>query len=101
MKALYPDDGGEDREGRPEALPGLRTGSEDTSASLTLDDDGQTFALRSDEFGGTDYTWLNGPNPGYGFGASPTTGLSLDEHVRNIREFLAMIDPATGYIEDE
>jgi hypothetical protein len=26
---------------------------------------------------------------------------SLDEHRANIRDFLAMIDPATAYIEDD
>jgi len=27
--------------------------------------------------------------------------LSLDEHRENIRDFLAMIDPTTGYVEDD
>jgi len=31
---------------------------------------------------------------------SPTPA-SLDEHRANIRDVLAMIDPATGYIEDD
>jgi hypothetical protein len=66
-----------------------------------LEVDGEMFALRPNEFGGTDYTWLSGPNRGYGFGASPTPNLSLDEHMENIRGFLAIVDPTTGYIEGD
>jgi hypothetical protein len=99
MKAIYPDNGDGDRE----AVPGLRPETEGTAdvTPLTLEVDGQMFALRPNEFDGTDYTWLNGPNPGYGFGTSPTPKLSLDEHVENIRGFLAIVDPATGYIDDD
>ena len=43
---------------------------------------------------------LSGPNPGYGFGVSPTPEPSHEQHVANIRGFLAQIDPATGYIGD-
>jgi hypothetical protein len=102
MKAIYPDSGDGGRETHPEALPGLHPteGAADRT-SLTLDVDGETFALRPNEFGGTDYTWLSGPNPGYGFGASPTPNLSLGEHMENIRDFLAIVDPTTGYIEDD
>ncbi|NJC16363.1 hypothetical protein F4558_006189 [Micromonospora profundi] len=84
MKAIYPDDGdGDGDQGIPaEAVPGLRpeTGG---ATSLTLAVDGETFALRRNECNGTDYTWLSGPNPGYGFGMSPTLDLSLDEHREN------------------
>jgi hypothetical protein len=102
VKAIYPDNGDGDREVRPEAVPGLRPETEGAAdvTSLTLDVDGEMFALRTDEFGGTDYTWLSGPNPGYGFGVSPTPNVSLDEHMENIR-FLAIVDPTTGYIEDD
>ncbi|MFJ8691140.1 hypothetical protein [Micromonospora wenchangensis] len=103
MKAIYPDDGDGDREGDPEAVPGLRpetTGSADAT-SHTLEVDGETFVLRSNAFGGTDYTWLSGPNPGYGFGVSPTANLSLDEHTTNIRDLLDTIDAGSGYIEDD
>ncbi|WKU05559.1 hypothetical protein [Micromonospora sp. HUAS LYJ1] len=55
--------------------------------------------LRSNGRGGTDYAWVSGPNPGYGFGVSPTTNLS--EHTKNIRDFLDTVDSGTGYIEDE
>ncbi|MEU8184463.1 hypothetical protein AB0B85_03540 [Micromonospora sp. NPDC049044] len=101
MAEIYPDGG--DGEARTEAVPGLRPESEDAAdaTARTLDVDGETFALRRNECDGTDYTWLSGPNPGYGFGMSPTAGLSLDEHRENIRGFLAMVDPTTGRIEDD
>lgn len=83
-------------------MPGLRpTEGAADSTSLTLEVDGEMFALRPNDFGGTDYTWLSGPNPGYGFGASPTPSLSLDEHRENIRNFLALVDPITEYIEGD
>jgi hypothetical protein len=30
----------------------------------------------------------------------PASNVSLEQHRAGIREFLAMVDPATGYIED-
>ena len=68
--------------------------------SRALEVDGEAFELRADEHGGTDYLWLTGPNPGYGFGSTPTLDWSLDDHRENIRLFLAQVDPTTGYIED-
>lgn len=103
MTATYPDNGDGDWTVHPEAVPGLRPEAGDAAdaESLTLEVDGETFVLRANESGGTDYTWLSGPNPGYGFGVSPTSNLSLDEHTENIRGFLAIVDPTTGYIEDD
>ena len=94
MKAVYPGDGD------PEAVPGVcpENESEADVTSFTLEVDGELFALRPDQHGGTDYTWLSGPNPGYGFSLSPTPNISLDEHRKNIREFLADIDPITGHL---
>ncbi|MEU6021360.1 hypothetical protein [Micromonospora sp. NPDC047134] len=101
MRDFYADDGG-DREPQPQAEPGLHPRPEGAvdATSLTIEVDGELFALRPDSGGGTHYTWLSGPNPGYGFGLSPTGDLSLDEHRENIRAFLAMIDPSTGFIGD-
>lgn len=45
-----------------------------------------------------DYRWLSGPNPGYGF--SSTVTLTEDDHVAQIRGFLAEIDPETGYLAE-
>jgi hypothetical protein len=69
---------------------------------LVLDVDGERFAIRRDAWGqdGTDYDWLTGPNKGYGFSSSATTSRPMDEHREDIRVFLAMISPATGYIGD-
>lgn len=99
VKAIYPGDG----DGDPEAVPGVvpESESEADAPSFVLDVDGEVFALRLTSQGGTDYTWLSGPNPGYGFSQSPTPNMSLDEHQENIRNFLAQIDPSTGYIEDD
>ena len=99
MKAIYPGDGNGDRD----AVPGVKPKPEGETdlPSFTLEVEGELFSLRPDQQGGTDYTWVSGPNPGYGFSMSPTAHASLDEHRANIRDFLAMIDPATGYIEDD
>jgi len=92
-----------DRERDPEAVPGVqrKPDFETDIPSFTLEVNGEVFALRPDQQGGTDYTWVSGPNPDYGFSLSPTPNSSLDEHRANIRNFLAMIDPATGYIEED
>lgn len=84
----------------PFAAPGVapRPGSDSSGAVLTLEVDGEVFELRADEYGGTGYLWLTGPNNGYGFGSSPTRGWSLEQHRENIRSFLAQVDPTTGYI---
>lgn len=99
MKASYRDDRGPD----PEAQPGVCPEAEIEADVLTrtVDVDGEVFAIRPDKQGGTDYTWLSGPNPGYGFGVSPTRNLPLEEHQGNIRAFLADIDPATGYLRED
>lgn len=97
VKAVYPG------EGEPDAVPAVspETDSEADVASFTLEVDGEVFALRPDQCGGTHYTWLNGPNLGYGFSVSPTQDLSLDEHRDFIRDFLAGIDPTTGYLSED
>ena len=68
---------------------------------FTLDVDGERFAIRQGEDGGTTYDWVSGSNKGYGFASSGTPNRSVEEHREEIRVFLAMIDPKTGYIEDE
>ncbi|GAA2850117.1 hypothetical protein Acy02nite_33240 [Actinoplanes cyaneus] len=73
-------------------------GRETAPAVLTVD--GERFALRARD-SGTDYTWLTGPNPGYGFSASPTADLSVEQHTAMVRDFLSAIDPATGYLADD
>jgi hypothetical protein len=65
---------------------------------LTLDVDGERFAIRRAGGGGTAYDWLSGPNKGYGFGSSGAPNRPAEKHRQHIRGFLAMIDPDTGYI---
>jgi len=98
VDATYP--GG--KQADPLAVPGVYrvAESEPGVSSYTLEVDGELFGLRSDGQGGTDYTWLSGPNKGYGFGLGPMPDQSLEAHRGNIRTFLAQIDPTTGYIED-
>lgn len=97
VKPVYPGDGD------PGAVPGVwpETDTEADFTSRTLDVDGEVFALRRAQYGGTDYTWLSGPNSGYGFSLSPTPNISLEEDRDNIREFLADIDPTTGYLSED
>lgn len=83
------------------ARPGVApSGVTDGEAGSRLEVDGEVFELRADGFSGTHYNWISGPNPGYGFSASPTSG-SVEQHRVSIRSFLSMIDPTTGYIEDD
>jgi hypothetical protein len=68
---------------------------------LTLDVDGERFAIRQAGDGGTNYDWLSGPDKGYGFASSGTPNRSVEEYREHIRVFLAMIDPYAGYIGDD
>ncbi|WP_199523929.1 hypothetical protein [Micromonospora craterilacus] len=63
VEGIYPDNGNGGREASPEAVPGLRPETEGAAdaTSLTVEVDGEVFVLRSNEFGGTDYTWLSTP----------------------------------------
>ena len=63
MREIYRDNGGEP-EVDAEAVPGVRpeTDRDGDVPSLTLEVDGEVFSLRPGESGGTDYTWLTGPN---------------------------------------
>lgn len=88
-------------DGQPdhEAAPGIAPVEHDVAVLMELDVDGEVFELRPDEFAGTHYTWVNGPNPGYGFAVSPTNA-AVEEHRQKIRDFLAVIDPMTGYLRE-
>ncbi|MFJ8630838.1 hypothetical protein [Streptomyces sp. NPDC093568] len=63
--------------------------------------DGDRFDVRENGPGSYDFTWLTGPNPGYGFGILVHGGVSLSvsELEQEAREFLALVDAETGYIE--
>ncbi|WBQ06785.1 hypothetical protein [Kribbella sp. CA-293567] len=70
---------------------------------VNVEVDGQLFEVRErpDGSGHHDFTWLSGPNPGYGFSSKTSDGSphSQTDLVESIRSFLAQVDPATGYIE--
>jgi hypothetical protein len=65
--------------------------------------DGEVFevVVRSDGSGHYDFTWMSGPNPGYGFTSKPSGGSAMTpaDLEQSIRSFLTQIDPTTGYIE--
>lgn len=69
----------------------------------TLAVDGERFDVteRPDELGTYDFTWLSGPNPGYGFTSAvqPARALSEQELQASARDFLKQVDPTTGHIE--
>ena len=73
--------------------------------TLRLTIDGDTFDVVYDpaQPGAYHYTRRTGPAPGYGFTSrrSDHARSTTDEHVKAIRSFLAMVDPVTGYIEDD
>lgn len=83
-----------------EAVPGV---APDPTAALpvlrTLEVDGERFDVRRDD-GSTYYDWVSGPNAGYGFASSgPPDAAEADRAA--VRQFLAMIDPETGYIAED
>lgn len=62
--------------------------------------DGETFAARRrDSDGSNHYEWVSGPNRGYGISVSGgREPIGREQHVATIRDFLAAIDAATGYL---
>jgi hypothetical protein len=67
--------------------------------------DGQHFVVRSrrEDPSTYDFDWVNHPS-GYGFttGVHPTSArLTRDEMERDIRDFLADIDPETGFLTED
>jgi len=64
--------------------------------------DGEVFQVTRRDPSTYDYLWVSGPNEGYGFssGSNVPHEQTPDEIVAAIRNFLAQIDPATGYIGD-
>jgi hypothetical protein len=65
--------------------------------------DGQDFRIRerAEKPGEYDFDWLSGPHD-YGFGITRADGsaMTLPEMEEAIRNFLAEIDPATGYLKE-
>lgn len=69
--------------------------------TLTVDGEGFDVHERPGEPGTYDFTWLTGPNPGYGFttGVHGADSLSTRELEEAARDFLGQVDPETGHIE--
>lgn len=65
--------------------------------------DGEEFAVTRRRAGVYDYDWINHRHGGYGFGSATSDRSPVDGagHVAGVRDFLAAVDPATGYIEDD
>ena len=64
--------------------------------------DGEAFdVVPSDDARGHHLEWVSGPNPGYGFTCQRSDGKpGTEPQLRaQIRDFLAHIDPATGYLD--
>jgi ABC-type phosphate/phosphonate transport system substrate-binding protein len=67
-----------------------------------LEIDGEVFEVttRPELPGQVDVAWLSGPNPDYGFSSRRSSGRHTDAELRDqIRDFLADINPETGYLE--
>ena len=66
--------------------------------------DGEVFDIRErpDAPGTYDLSWETAPVPPYGFMVATNDRSRItEEHLRDsIRDFLAQVDPVTGFIED-
>ena len=76
---------------------------DETSAPVRMVVDGEQFDVRQRRGRQSEYefTWVSGPNPGYGFTSAGSDGrpATREELENDIRSFLAQIDPGTGFIE--
>ncbi|QOC90737.1 hypothetical protein [Micromonospora craniellae] len=90
-------------EPEPGLVPEHQRPRHDECESVLLTVDGEQFRVcaQAGRPGAYDFDWLSGPHE-YGFGLTNSGGLALsrDELVQAIREFLAEIDPATGYLAE-
>ncbi|MFI7026658.1 hypothetical protein [Micromonospora sp. NPDC049900] len=90
-------------EPEPGLVPEHLRPEHDDRESVLLTVDGEQFRVstQAGRPGSYDFDWLSGPHE-YGFGLTNSGGLALtrDELVQAIREFLAEIDPATGYLAE-
>jgi hypothetical protein len=70
---------------------------------IRVEVDGERFDVvaRRDRRGQYHFTWVSGPNPGYGFSSGSSDGRAMtDADIEaSIRNFLEQVDPETGYIE--
>ena len=70
---------------------------------IRVEVDGEQFVVEKapGQAGTFHYAWVSGPNPGYGFSSARSDGQPFSDAdiEQSIRDFLAMVDPETGYIE--
>ena len=70
---------------------------------MRIEVDGEMFVVRMplDRPGHYDFEWVTGPNPDYGFTSAVSDGseMSVGGFEAAIREFLASLDPETGFLE--
>ena len=71
--------------------------------STRVEVDGEVFDVvaRRNRPGQYHFAWVSGPNPDYGFSSGTSDGraMSSADIEASIRDFLAQVDPETGYIE--
>lgn len=65
--------------------------------------DAEEFVVTTSGHGKYRYTWTSGRNRDYGFNSfsNDRCALPAEHHARSIRNFLGMIDPSTGFIEED
>ena len=64
--------------------------------------DGETFLVTTEKRGEYRFDWTSGPNSDYGFMTSiyPHGEMTDEQIIASIHDFLAEIDPETGYLAD-
>jgi hypothetical protein len=72
-----------------------------TATRVTVDGELFEVAPSSEHAGQYHFAWLSGPDKDYGFGATRSDSGVMSEHEieASIRDFLAQVDPDTGFIE--
>jgi hypothetical protein len=97
--AHHPYHGGMSSEPQPGIVPEhLRTAYQGDPILLTVDGEDFRVRIRAGQPRTYDFDWLTGPHE-YGF-ASSGPEMTVPEMEQAIRDFLAGIDPATGYLAE-
>ena len=74
--------------------------SPDSAREFTVD--GETFFVTAEPRSQYRFDWVSGPNPDYGFVTSiyPQGHMTDEQIIASIHDFLAEIDPETGYLAE-